>query len=199
MYLWHHGRCLTHDALLHASHDGVAHRQLVGGVVTKHQFELDVAQQVAADLGPGATRQTEFLVEADGCYNLVGVGVVVVDTLYDAHLVAVGIDGAGHGESADVVELDVVGVVAGEQRQPLEELHADKQDDDADNGNECYLYFFCEKLHLNFFNFDNFSNFFNFDNFSNFFNFDNFSISCSYSTPDGPRGCSCAHHFGRRR
>ena len=111
-------------------------------MLREDQIHLDIAHEITLDSSCSALRQLHLIVKGEGNNNVTTTRVVEGYISDYAYLIAVGENGIRRREPTDVAERGVVDVFLREQRDAFEEIHAEEQDDDACDGDECYFDFF---------------------------------------------------------
>ena len=144
----HHLFELAHGPRVDAALDGVARLDNAGRVGPQHERHRDAAHELGRELGPRAGRHAHGVVELDAHQDAAGLVVVVVDAAHRSHGVAVGKDGVRGGEAADVGKLHVVCVGGLEDVHPFQEVDADEEGRNGNNGREGYLDLFGKILHI---------------------------------------------------
>ena len=84
-----------------------------------------------------------LIVDAELSHDFTIILVIVDDAFHHTDAVTVGIDRTRSRKSADIIEFHVVMIIRREQSQSFQELEAEVEHHDSDDGYQCDLDFFC--------------------------------------------------------
>ena len=95
----------------------------------------------------GAFRQPHTVIYVDFHHHVPWVLVIVLDVVYDAYFISVGIHRAGLGQPFDVCKFDVVRIARFEQVDAFQEVEPDKERGNGDDAGEADFDLFREIFH----------------------------------------------------
>ena len=139
--LGNHTAHLCHETANIASLDGVARMVSFGRVGGKEHIERTATQHGFVELCGTAFGNAQPFVCTDFHNDISWVAEVVVDVAYNAHLVAVGIDGAALRQAFCVGEGDVILLAGTEEFNTLQEVNAEEECHYGHDSHNSYLYF----------------------------------------------------------